>query len=78
IPGNDDAIGSIDLITKLVAEAVKEGKAKAMANAKAAVEARKSAEDDVKVSEVSKNIVDDLDDAMKDKLAVEAAADKKE
>lgn len=86
IPGNDDAVGSIDLVTKLVAEAVKEGKAKAIATAKAAVEARKSAEEDVKhadvqLSENSKNIVDDLDDAMKDKLAVEAAevkGDKKE
>lgn len=86
IPGNDDAVGSIDLVTKLVADAVKEGKAKAIASAKAAVEARKSAEEDVKhvdvqLSESSKNIVDDLDDAMKDKLAVEAAevkGDKKE
>ncbi len=78
IPGNDDAVGSIDLVTKLVTEAVKEGKAKAMASAKAAAEVRKSAEDEVKISEVSKNVVDDLDDAMKDKLAVEAAEGKKE
>ncbi|KKW30418.1 MAG: 30S ribosomal protein S2 [Candidatus Uhrbacteria bacterium GW2011_GWD2_52_7] len=78
IPGNDDAVGSIEMVTKLVAEAVKEGKAKAIANAKAAAEVRKSAEDDVKISEVSKNVVDDLDDAMKEKLAAEAAEGKKE
>ena len=80
IPGNDDAIGSIDLVAKLIAEAIKEGKAKAIASAKAAAE-RKSAEDDVKLTEQSKGLVDDLDDAMKDKLAAEAAegkTDKKE
>lgn len=78
IPGNDDAIGSLSLVSKLVAEAVKEGKARAMANAKAAVEIRKNAEDDVKLSDKSKAIVDDLDDVMKEKLAVEAAGVKAE
>lgn len=34
IPGNDDAVKSIDLITGLIAEAVKEGKAKAEAGKK--------------------------------------------
>lgn len=78
IPGNDDAIGSLSLVSKLIAEAVKEGKARAMANAKAAVEIRKNAEDDVKLSDHSKAIVDDLDDVMKEKLAVEAAGVKTE
>lgn len=77
IPGNDDAVGSIELVAKLIAEAVKEGKARAIASAKAAAE-RKSAEDDVRLSERSKNIVEDLDDDMKEKLAVEAAEGKAE
>lgn len=78
IPGNDDAIGSLSLVSKLIAEAIKEGKARAMANAKAAVDVRKNAEDDVKLSDSSKAIVDDLDDVMKEKLAVEAAGVKAE
>lgn len=77
IPGNDDAVGSIELVSKLVADAVKHGKAKAMASAKAAAE-RKSAEEDVKLSERSRDIVEDLDDAMKERLAAEAAEGKKE
>ena len=78
IPGNDDAVGSIEMVTKLIAEAVKDGKAKAIASAKAAADVRKNAEDDVKLAESSKAVVDDLDDATKEELAVKAAAGKAE
>ncbi len=78
IPGNDDAVGSIEMVTKLIAEAVKDGKAKAIASAKAAADVRKNAEDDVTLAASSKAVVDDLDDATKEELAVKAAAGKAE
>ena len=78
IPGNDDAVGSLEMITKLVAGAVTEGKAKAIATAKAASDIRKSAEDDVKLAESSKAAVEDIDDATKDELAEKAAEQKSE
>lgn len=76
IPGNDDAVGSLELMTKLVAEAVKEGKAKAIANAKAAADIRKNAEDDVKLADSSKAVVEALDDMTKEELAAKAAEQK--
>lgn len=76
IPGNDDAVGSIEMVSRLVMEAAKEGKAKAIANAKAAADVRKNAEDDVKLNEHAKAAVDDLDDATKDELAAKAAVAK--
>ncbi len=78
IPGNDDAVGSLEMITKLVAEAVKEGKARAIANVKAAADVRKNAEDEVKLTDSSRVAVDDLDDATKEELAMKAGAAKAE
>jgi small subunit ribosomal protein S2 len=78
IPGNDDAIGSITIVTKMIAEAVKEGKAKAIATAKAAADIRKSAEDDVKLTASSQAVVEDIDDMTKDELAAKAAEQKSE
>jgi small subunit ribosomal protein S2 len=78
IPGNDDAIGSLEMVTKLVAEAVKEGKAKAIATARAVADVRKSAEDDVKLAESAKAAIEDIDDATKDELAAAAAQQKSE
>lgn len=74
IPGNDDAAASIDLITKLVGLAVKEGKVKAatVRAAAAAAALRPNAEDDVKVSEKAKEVVEDLDDKVKEELAAKA------
>jgi len=74
IPGNDDASASIDMITKLVAEAVKEGRAKAVSAraAAAAAVAPKNAEEDFKVSDKSKEVVEDLDDKVKEELAAKA------
>jgi small subunit ribosomal protein S2 len=78
IPGNDDAIGSLEMVTKLVSGAITEGKAKAIATAKAATDIRKSAEDDVKLAESSKAVVEDIDDATKEELAAKAAEQKSE
>ena len=82
IPGNDDAVNSIDLIAKLVAGAVKEGKSKAASEAQAAAQVRKTLEEDVRVSAESKEVVDELDNKIKEELAaskqkVEKTADKK-
>lgn len=77
IPANDDAVGSLEMMSALVAVAVNSGKAKAVASARAAADARQSAEDDVKISQKAKETVEDLDDAMKDKLVVEAQGEKK-
>lgn len=77
IPANDDAVGSLEMMAALIAEAVKSGKAKAVASARAAADARQSAEDDVKLSQKAKDATDDLDDAMKEKLVAEAQEEKK-
>ncbi|MDP2631998.1 MAG: 30S ribosomal protein S2 [Candidatus Uhrbacteria bacterium] len=77
IPANDDSTGSLTMITKLVAEAVKVGKARAKSGAvevKKAVVAKSVAvveEDDVKVSAESIETVEELDDAMKERQARE-------
>lgn len=76
IPANDDAVGSLELIAKLVAEAVRSGRAKAVAERAAEASARASAEDDVKVTKRDIDVVEDLDDAMKEKLAAEARENK--
>ena len=82
IPGNDDAVNSIDLIAKLVAGAVKEGKTKAASEAQAAAQVRKAMEEEVRVSAESKEVVDELDNKIKEELAAtkkkaEKTADKK-
>lgn len=72
IPANDDAVGSLEMIARMIAEAVDAGKAKAaQARAAAAAPSRGNAEDDVKVAPEAKEMVDDLDDAMKEKLVAE-------
>ncbi len=76
IPGNDDAVGSIEMVTRLIAEAIKEGKAKAVATAKATADIRKNAEDEVKVTASSQAVVEDIDDAVKEELANKAGKEK--
>ncbi len=71
IPANDDAVGSLEMIAKLIAEAVKSGKAKAVTAAKAVVETRANAEDEVKVSANAEATIADLDIVMKDKVMAE-------
>lgn len=82
IPGNDDAVNSIDLISKLVAGAVKEGKTKAASEAQAAAQVRKQLDEEVRVSAEAKEVVDELDNKIKEELAsakkkVEKTSDKK-
>ncbi len=82
IPGNDDAVNSIDLIAKLVAGAVKEGKTKAASEAQAAAQVRKQLDEEVRVSAEAKEVVDELDNKIKEELAstkkkVEKTSDKK-
>lgn len=74
IPANDDAVGSLDMIAMLVAEAVKSGKAKATAARNET--ARQSAEVEVKVAEHAVAAVEDLDEKMKEKLVVESQENK--
>jgi small subunit ribosomal protein S2 len=81
IPGNDDAVGSLDLIAKLVAGAVTEGKNKAASEAQAAAQVRKAIEEEVRVSAESQEVVEELDNKIKEELAnqkkTEKIADKK-
>lgn len=76
IPGNDDAVNSIDMIAKLVAGAVKEGKSKAASEAQAAAQVRKTLEEEVRVSAEAKEVVDELDNKIKEELASQKKADK--
>lgn len=77
VPANDDAVGSLDIVASVIAAAVEAGKAKAVAarNAAAAPQ-RGNAEDDVKVVATAKEMVDDLDDAMKEKIVAEKQENK--
>lgn len=77
IPANDDAIGSLDMMARVIAEAVTSGKNKAAAaRVAAAAPTRGNAEDDVKVADTAKEMVDDLDNAMKDKIVAEKTENK--
>lgn len=82
IPGNDDAVNSIDLIAKMISGAVKEGKSKAASEAQAAAQVRKQLDEEVRVSAEAKEVVDELDNKIKEELAstkkkVEKTSDKK-
>lgn len=70
IPANDDSIKSVELIGKLAAAAVKEGKTTPKKHESAAP-AAKAGSGDVDVTSESKATVEDLDDQLKDKLAKE-------
>lgn len=76
IPGNDDAVNSLDLITKLIAGAVKEGKTKAASEAQAAAQVRKQLEEEVRVSAEAKEVVDELDNKIKEEMAKQKKAEK--
>lgn len=73
IPANDDSIASLELMSRMVAEAVNEGKKKPAKVAK--VETKEVAEEVALVPD-AKESVDELDDEVKEKLAREAAAAK--
>lgn len=76
IPGNDDAVNSLDLIAKLVAGAVKEGKTKAASEAHAAAQVRKQLDEEVRVSAEAKEVVDELDNKIKEEMAKQKKAEK--
>ncbi len=71
IPGNDDAVNSLEMIAKIVATAINEGKNKAASEAKAAADVRKSIEEEVRVSKQSQEVVDDLNDKIKEQIVKE-------
>lgn len=76
IPGNDDAVNSLDLIAKMIAGAVTEGKTKAASEAKAAAQVRKQLDEDVRVSAEAKEVVDELDNKIKEEMAKQKKAEK--
>lgn len=74
IPANDDSIASLTMITKLIGEAVKNGRAKAKnVAADMAAKAVQAKEEEVRLAEASKEAAADLDVKMKEKLAKEEA-----
>lgn len=75
IPANDDSIGSLTMITKLMAEAAKIGKARARGGQKDGAKAVK--DDEFQVSKDSKESVEELDLALNEQLAREAQEAKK-
>ncbi len=79
IPGNDDASASIDLITKMISQAVLEGKTKAATIRAAAAPLKKldAEADDVKVSAKSHDAVQDIDEKVKEELAAKKATEVK-
>jgi small subunit ribosomal protein S2 len=76
IPANDDSIGSVTMMLKLMAEAINVGRARAKNTAATAAKNAAEAEA-VKASASSKAQVDDLDDQMKDQLVKEKEENKK-
>ncbi|MEK7105398.1 MAG: 30S ribosomal protein S2 [Patescibacteria group bacterium] len=81
IPANDDGVKSIELITSLIAEAIKEGKANAVkAAAVAAVEKEKAAqaksEEEARVKAEAVEAVAELDDKIAEELAEEKTKEK--
>jgi small subunit ribosomal protein S2 len=74
IPANDDSIASLTMITKLIGEAVKNGRAKAKnVAADMAAKAVQAKEEEVRLAEASREAAADLDVKMKEKLAKEEA-----
>lgn len=71
IPANDDSIQSATLLMRLLAEAVKVGRARAKTTADRKAQSKKDHEP--AVSATSKETVEELDDAMKEQLAREKA-----
>lgn len=77
VPANDDAVGSLEIVARVIAEAAESGKAKAVAaRTAAAAPTRGNAEDDVTVVAAAKEMVDDLSDAMKEKIVAEKQENK--
>ena len=78
IPANDDSMSSVMMMLKLMAEAVKVGRARQQnAATEAARKYEKTQSEELAVAEESKATVEDLDDEMKEKLAREKEENKK-
>lgn len=71
IPANDDSIMSIQMIGRLAAQAIAEGKKAPKKTEAPKVEKKGKKEDKVDVTKDSKEAVEDLDDKLKDELAKE-------
>ncbi len=78
IPGNDDAVNAIDMMARLVAGAVNEGKSKAASEAQAAAQVRKALEEEVRVSAESAEVADELDIKINEELANQKSEEKVE
>lgn len=74
IPANDDSIASLELVGRMLGEAINEGKKRPAKVAK--IEAKEAVEEVALVPD-AKETVDELDDEVKEKLAREAAEGKK-
>lgn len=85
IPANDDSISSLQLIGRLAAEAINEGKKipkqaeeeRLKKKKKAEEEKEEETSEDVDVTEASKETVEDLDDEVKEQLAKEKEESKR-
>lgn len=67
IPANDDSIQSLTMMTRLISESAKVGKARA----KVVPVVKQKKSDDVRVKESARATVEDLDDEVKDQLVKE-------
>lgn len=76
IPGNDDAVKSIEMMVQLVGEAVKEGKAEGRKLTNAAAKKTKKTDEELAVAEKSKQDVEELDLQIHDALAAEKQEEK--
>ena len=77
IPANDDAVKSISIMTSLIAEAINEGKKAGSQVVNAAAKPEEKSTVELKVSEDSKAVVEDLDLQVHDALAAEKQDEEK-
>ncbi len=78
IPANDDSIASVTMITRLIADAVQVGKARAKTSREQAAQRAVAAKEGVvAVKAEAKAVVEDLDDTVKESLVREKAETKK-
>ncbi|MFH1766549.1 MAG: 30S ribosomal protein S2 [Patescibacteria group bacterium] len=73
IPSNNDSVQALNMMSRLISEAVKVGKARA----KTAAADRKNREEEIRVAVTAKETVEDLDDQVKEQLAREKEENKK-
>ncbi len=76
IPGNDDGVKSIELITRALTEAIKEGKANAVQAAALAKATKEKDEEEAKVKAEAVAAVADLDEKISEEVAGEKSKEK--